>query len=1000
MPNGGEHYERLGACPLCGSPRIRIRRQRHRRLLWRCRSCNRVFGTPKVAEFIIPPGDDGSGYVLAESIPQMERRGRLPGQQGGQHGRRRSGTRILVAVIFLVIVLGAAGLFVYLAGVGRGGDGSAQVPESDESPVVAALQSPTPMATPLATHTPLPSSPATAETARASIDAAVPTDTPPAKPTVSPSHTPEASPTATISPTPSPQTTPRAAQAGIATAVPTDAPLATSTTPPSKTPTPTPRPTATPQISPTPMSATPLATALVTFENGEWLMDNRPSLAAAIVAIDWIHDGIGASESEVVQEVVTLAAFHELLTSSLISRPWFGDGITGTELDGIKYLGYIAYDSDAIAGQVADMPWFADGITKTEVGAIDNLAYIAQSSQAVAEQIADILWFADDITDTELEGLEYFRYLAYDSEAAAKQVADMPWFTDGITETEVGTIEYLSYIAQSSEAVAKLVVDIPWFADGIIETELGVIDNLAYIAQSSGAVAKQVAEMPWFADGITKTEIEGVKNLSYMVYEGEAAARQVAGMPWFADGITETEVRAIDNLSYVAQNNAAAAERIARMPFLTAIEPADVSAMESLAYMADLREDAFERVMTHPLIAGGITDDIAPIVATLDGVAETNPALIDTLLDPDSVNLERRSMKLPLAGDVDLVIIRTRPGAAHIMDLLDYAVRSAEDLMGLPLPTRYVGLLFEDAVSVNAAGTNFGTHIAFLPEYDAADTTPAGIAHEVAHYYWSGNAAWVDEGIASFMGSAIENMWAREWVDLVAAHCSYAQTIAELETLTHVEDLDSDEFGCNYSLGERLFVDMYHAVGEESFWQGLRELYIESLVDDGELKGTDVNIAHLREAFQSHPGASTAIARWYDGTESYDLTQLDSDPADPSLPSIKGRIDEAFIQIGENGPKVSSFSAQDVGEHVVWLNLDYSYNVTGGPHNVLLSFEEFYEDGFQFGRGTVEVTAEDQYTGGTTYIPVGSEHWAPGRYWVYIYEGDRKVAEVQYEVTP
>ena len=69
MPNGGEHYERLGACPLCGSLRIRVRRQRHRRLLWRCLRCNRVFGTPKVAEYVIPPGDDGTGYVFAESIP-------------------------------------------------------------------------------------------------------------------------------------------------------------------------------------------------------------------------------------------------------------------------------------------------------------------------------------------------------------------------------------------------------------------------------------------------------------------------------------------------------------------------------------------------------------------------------------------------------------------------------------------------------------------------------------------------------------------------------------------------------------------------------------------------------------------------------------------------------------------------------------------------------------------------------------------------------------------
>ena len=171
MPNGGEHYERLGACPLCGSPSIRIRRQRHRRLLWRCRRCNRVFGTPKVAEYVIPPGDDGSGYVFAESIPQMERRARRPERQGGQRGRRRSVSRILTAVIILVIILGAAGLFIYMAGLVGGGNGSARVPKSERPLVVAITPSSTPKATPTAASAPT----STSKVAQASVPTAIPT---------------------------------------------------------------------------------------------------------------------------------------------------------------------------------------------------------------------------------------------------------------------------------------------------------------------------------------------------------------------------------------------------------------------------------------------------------------------------------------------------------------------------------------------------------------------------------------------------------------------------------------------------------------------------------------------------------------------------------------------------------------------------------------------------------------------------------------------------------
>ena len=736
--------------------------------------------------------------------------------------------------------------------------------------------------------------------------------------------------------------------------------------------------------------------------------------------------------------MVTLAAFHEMLTSSLIDRSWFTDGITETELEGIKYLGYIADDSEATAEQVADMPWFTDGITETELEgleyfrslafyseatarqvtdmpwftdgitetelrAIDNLAYIAQSSEGVAELVVDIPWFTDGVTETEVEGIKYLGYIAFYSEATARQVTDMPWYVDGITETELRAIDNLAYTAQSSEAVAELVVNIPWFTDDIAETELEGIKYLGYIADDSEAAAEQVADMPWFTDGITETELEGLEYFRSLAFYSEATARQVTDMPWFTDGITETELEGIKYLGYIANDNTGAAERISKMPFLTAIEPVDVSALEALAALAAFTEDRFDQVMAHPSLAAGITDALTPIVTMLYGVAKTNPSLIEMLLNPDSVSLERRSITLSLTGPVDLVIVRTGLGAARSMDLLEHSVRTSEELMGELLPTRYIGLLYENALRAEYAGTNFGTHITIRPKYDVDDDSvaPDIIAHEVAHYYWRGNAAWIDESIAAFMTSTVENRRTGRPIGVRSDPCAYARSITELRTLFPDTDTDSD-FGCGYSLGQRLFVDMYRAIGEDAIWQGLGELYIESLVDDDadDLKGTAVNIEHLREVFQSYPGGSTTIARWYEGTEGYDLSELDLSPTDATLPSINGRIDEAYMQIGEDGPKVSSFSAQDVGEHTVWLNLDYSYNVTGGPHNVLLSFTEFYEDGFQFRRGTVEVTAEDQYTDGTSYIPVHPEQWVPGRYWVYIYDGDRKVAEVQYEVTP
>ena len=186
------------------------------------------------------------------------------------------------------------------------------------------------------------------------------------------------------------------------------------------------------------------------------------------------------------------------------------------------------------------------------------------------------------------------------------------------------------------------------------------------------------------------------------------------------------------------------------------------SAVMSLSRLATFAPEAFVVVMSHASIRGGISNDLAPVVATLYGVAKSNPELIDILLDESKVSLEQRTITLPLAGKVVLSIIRTGPGAARTIDLLEHAVQGVEEYMGLALPTNYVGLLFADAVSGANAGANFGTHIAILPKFDADDGShEAGfagsvIAHEVAHYYWGGNEDWVNEGAADFMASVTD----------------------------------------------------------------------------------------------------------------------------------------------------------------------------------------------------------------------------------------------------
>ena len=570
------------------------------------------------------------------------------------------------------------------------------------------------------------------------------------------------------------------------------------------------------------------------------------------------------------------------------------------------------------------------------------------------------------------------------------------------------------WLEQRYPRLASSIKRLGWTRDGVDETEAGAIQDLLYIAGSSGAVALEVVSLGWVQDGVSDVEAGAINWLNNV--RSEEVLSSVVDLGWIRDGITGLEVRVTEQISYLANSDAEQALRVVGMQFLQSVEPPDLPAAKALSNLAAFRPEAFETVMAHPSIQDGITDGLVPVVATLDGVARTNAQLIDILLDPDRTSQERRTVTLPLSGEVVLSIVRTGPGSARSMDLLEHSVREVEAYMDLPLPTRYVGMLFERAVWSDFAGANFGTHVAVLPEYDVDDGSHeakvAGsiIAHEVAHYYWNGNSTWVDEGASDVMASVAERARKGQPIRVTNPPCAYARAIAGLERLGVSSEEGADSaYGCNYSLGERLFVDLHRRLGEEAFRQGLRGLYLISLAKggDGTQGGTGVGIDEVRAAFGGDEGGGdstveTVAARWYEGTEPFDTSAMRAGRSNPLLVTVNGRIHLAYLAAAHEGPPVSAISADDVGDGL-WLLLRWTYTV-GSSTEVPLEIVHYYEDGFEFRRRSVSFTADARHNDGlwSWWVPVGRStavRWAPGQYRIHVYNEGRKLVELQYEVT-
>ena len=645
-----------------------------------------------------------------------------------------------------------------------------------------------------------------------------------------------------------------------------------------------------------------------------------------------------------------------------------------------------------------------------------NGGWLIQNKPDLADAIGAFGWVADGVSDAERGALERILVIAAFYEPTARALLGMAWVADGLSDGELEALNSLQYLSDERADAAETLLSMAWIADGVSETERKAANGIANLGTGGADAAVDALALSWVADGVSDDEADVLDRLGFTARRSAAAAESVIALSWIADdGVSDSDLNAVRSLSFIAQTDEDAAARVADMPFLQTLEAADEAALDSLADIAYFAEDRLADTLSRPMLQDGVTDDEAPIVSMLFKTLKWAPEVVDTLLDPDSTTVERRTVDLPLAGEVELVIVRTRPGARRSMDLLENAVREAENLMGAPLPTRYVGLLYEDAVHASfVAGSFFGTHIAIRPEYDADDGSLAAgfaahiIAHEVAHYYWSSNADWIDEGMADMMASAIENRRVGAPLNVTNAPCPFARSVEALEALA--PEKGDDAFVCNYSIGERLFISLLRTLGEDVFWDGARGLYAKSRAlnenaaassSSSPSETAGAGIADVRQAFGAD--ADGAIARWHEGTGEYDMSRLDTSPLKIRFSALNGQITSAYISLARDGAPVSRFSPAAVADFAR-LTIEYSYyHTTGDPEKATLEIRQFYEDGFEFGRRTVEVNTEPQHSGATwTYqFQVGASApglWAPGRYWAFVYEGGDKVAEVAYEV--
>ena len=465
-------------------------------------------------------------------------------------------------------------------------------------------------------------------------------------------------------------------------------------------------------------------------------------------------------------------------------------------------------------------------------------------------------------------------------------IRSLAWVADGVDESEREAAELLIGSARSYPGVFDALIQKPWVRDSITPAETDAIFGFRWMPRSVHGQVDEVLAMPWTQDEITAAEGKAIRYLYFAGRHSRPVADELLKKSWVQDDMTANEATVIQNLYWLARPQderfatevEEAALALLEMPFLESVEGQDAQAVRSLRRLEHASTERFLEIITHPKVEDGITDDEAKVVALLYGTSTYRPESVEVLLRGTGVYLQERVVELPLSGEVLLTIIRIRDQITPTMEFLEHAVRFEEEFMGVPLPTNYIAYYFDDAVLATAGGQNFGTHIASKLRYDVENgrswwRTPVHMAHEVGHYYWTGRSqGWITEGAADLLGGISEHARVDAPVEPRKKPCASAQTISELENLGGGEDIENRKlYRCNYPLGERLFLDLYHALGDETFREAFRRLYLKSQAEDysDNCEGTELGICHMVAAFKADVSEADAakvdeiVARWY-----------------------------------------------------------------------------------------------------------------------------------------
>ena len=575
----------------------------------------------------------------------------------------------------------------------------------------------------------------------------------------------------------------------------------------------------------------------------------------------------------------------------LLSQPALGDRTVDGIGTTIALLNLESKDPEALAA-IEALAWVQEGISKSASDSVSyaypNLAEseqyvlfylieLATSSPEVFTALVNKPWMKDKLTTWENQVIFGLETIDDWNKESALRILNMP-FLDTIEREDHWILDTIASMRwEKPDSVIELLSH-PKLAGGITDDHRFTIFRIILEIQDPDA-EEAIAALPWVQDGVAESEEKDWLALRDLALGSSRILDAVLSKPWTQDGLTPDESSVIFYLANLAGKQFARraeseAFKIVSMPFLESVDNIDVAALRSLHTLLGKGSGSrgyLQKVFSHTTLVDGITDEETIVVAVLGIVDQDRPELLDTLLDPESTSVMKRVISLPLGGDTTLAVVTVEEDASTPLNMLERVVIIQEEFMEVPFPTSFAAMLVADADEHGGGGSSSGI-ITVDPAFEGS-LDP--VAHEAGHIYWSHGSSWINEGGASLMEIITKNSLFGSAIGTSFTICTLANNINEFDQVVHDPTVTSDIYasGCPYSLGQGLFLDLYHELGRETFRQRFSSLYLkmEAREHDDVCTGLERGLCYVRAAFvdDAAPGAAAiaekVINHWYYG---------------------------------------------------------------------------------------------------------------------------------------